>query len=51
MKVLEIFIAVSLFNILLYYYLKNRREREEYFRRTEMECPEPGDEEGNYQAE
>ncbi len=46
MKVMEILIAVSLFNILLYYYLKNRRERHDYYRRlAEMECLEHGDEE------
>ncbi len=46
MKVLEILIAISLFNILLYYYLKNRRERHEYYRRmAEMEYLESGDEE------
>ncbi len=46
MKVLEIFIAISLFNILLYYYLKNRREKQDYYcELAEMEYPESGDEE------
>ncbi len=45
MKVLEIFIAVSLFNILLYYYLKKRKERQDYYSQmAEMEYPEPADE-------
>ncbi|KUG03098.1 hypothetical protein ASZ90_019514 [hydrocarbon metagenome] len=45
MIVLEIFIAVSLFNILLYYYLKNRKETHEYYQQlTEMEYAEARDE-------
>ncbi len=41
MKALEILIAVSLFNMLLYYYLKNRRERHAYYQQlAEMEYPE-----------
>lgn len=46
MKVLEILIAISLFNILLFYYLKSRRERQEYYRQlAEMEFIEIEEEE------